>query len=523
MTFDFLISIPMVLGVILVFTYILLRPAAFSSQLRGPPSPSWLYGNMPQILLPIPYGKFEFKWQKLYGMVYRVKGCFGVEHLMVSDGLALRYIVNNANIFTKPPDIQWVNRFGLGSGSLLTAVDEQHRRLKAAMNPAFSNVQLKKIIPTIQKAASEASRRLAAVCDGNRIHNQVDIFPLLHNITLQAVSESIMGYNVASDEQFAKCYENLVVSISKRDKTALVAGAIIPRFPRWITSLLAFFPPPDLAKLMNHRKLSNEIAQTILDKKLEAIKLGLEPDGDLIGRLVYENMLALNKLTFEEIKDQFGTVNAAGEDTTANALSWALFQLSGNPEWQNELRQEISRYSLFILQDDYDRLPFLNAFIKETLRFHSPVPILARIATTDALLPLSRHITTSAGKMVKEVAVKKGQIVLSAIQSYHRSTATWGEDADCFMPSRWLQNGSQHENGASIGPYANLVTFWGGSRTCIGWRYAILEMQVMLCELIGNFSFDIQDMKDVHPACAITTVPVDSSGKVGLKLVINHL
>ncbi|KAF8974972.1 cytochrome P450 [Cyathus striatus] len=277
-------ALPIILGAALALAFTTLRSKPFSTHLQGPTSPSWLYGNFQQIFLAIPYGNYEFEWQKLYGMVYRVRGCFGSEHLMVSDGLALRYIINNTSIFTKPPQVQWVNRLGLGSESLLTAVGEQHRRLRVVMNPIFSAVELKKVVPTIQKAAWDASQRLATICNENE-NRSIDILPLLHNITLQAVGESIMGYNFASNEMFAKCYETLVVSVSRRGKAGLLADAIIPRLPRWVTSLLAYFPPQDLAKLIEHRELSNKIAQSVLESKMEDIKLGLDPEGDLIGRL----------------------------------------------------------------------------------------------------------------------------------------------------------------------------------------------------------------------------------------------
>ncbi|KAJ7447240.1 hypothetical protein FB451DRAFT_782447 [Mycena latifolia] len=57
----------------------------------GPSSPSWIYGNMLQLVLAEHYGDHEFKWQKQYGPLYRVKGCFGEDRLVISDPLALRH------------------------------------------------------------------------------------------------------------------------------------------------------------------------------------------------------------------------------------------------------------------------------------------------------------------------------------------------------------------------------------------------------------------------------------------------
>jgi hypothetical protein len=51
-------------------------------------------GNMQQLLLPSTYGEYEFRWQKLYEPVYRLKGCFGVSppppHFLFIDPFAAR-------------------------------------------------------------------------------------------------------------------------------------------------------------------------------------------------------------------------------------------------------------------------------------------------------------------------------------------------------------------------------------------------------------------------------------------------
>ncbi|KAJ7635205.1 hypothetical protein FB45DRAFT_743650, partial [Roridomyces roridus] len=60
-------------------------------------------GNMLQLLLSYRYGDYEFRWQKLYGALYRVKGCFGEDRLVVSDPMALQFMVNNANKFGHSP------------------------------------------------------------------------------------------------------------------------------------------------------------------------------------------------------------------------------------------------------------------------------------------------------------------------------------------------------------------------------------------------------------------------------------
>jgi cytochrome P450 len=115
-----------------------------------------------------------------------------------------------------------------------------------------------------------------------------------------------------------------------------------------------------------------------------------------------------------------------------------LYELAKNPDLQTKLRAELDEAG----PDDsvdYDRLPILNALIKvrfvsphiiyqlifwqEILRLYSTVPQTERVVAKDSILPLSEPITTSAGKVITEIPVKKGQHLIIAISSYHRYTS----------------------------------------------------------------------------------------------------
>ncbi|KAJ7627928.1 hypothetical protein DFH06DRAFT_725076 [Mycena polygramma] len=62
---------------LLAALYLGLRPRSTIRNIPGPPSPSWIYGNSLQLMLPSRYGDNEFTWLKLYGPTYRLRGCFG--------------------------------------------------------------------------------------------------------------------------------------------------------------------------------------------------------------------------------------------------------------------------------------------------------------------------------------------------------------------------------------------------------------------------------------------------------------
>jgi hypothetical protein len=96
LSMDYSLTLAALLGVFMLL-YTLRRKSALRN-IPGPLPPSWIYGlllfpdgldaystftgNMLELMFPPMYGENEFAWQKMYGTVYRVKGCFGVsQHL----------------------------------------------------------------------------------------------------------------------------------------------------------------------------------------------------------------------------------------------------------------------------------------------------------------------------------------------------------------------------------------------------------------------------------------------------------
>ncbi|EEB95287.1 hypothetical protein MPER_05762, partial [Moniliophthora perniciosa FA553] len=123
--------------------------------------------------------------------------------------------------------------------------------------------------------------------------------------------------------------------------------------------------------------------------------------------------------------------------------------------------------------EDLESLPYLNAVIKESLRYN-PVSIhIQRTATVDDVIPLSKPILASDGQYLSEIPVQKGQKAVVSVCSYNRDKNVFGEDAHEFKPDRWLNDADGIQKGASVGVYANL------------------EIQAFIVELIDNFEFSM--------------------------------
>ncbi|KAJ7673920.1 cytochrome P450, partial [Mycena polygramma] len=168
-----------------------------------------------------------------------------------------------------------------------------------------------------------------------------------------------------------------------------------------------------------------------------------------------------------------------------------------------------------------ESMPLLNAFIKETLRLYPPGAIQERIAVQDTVIPLTEGIKDSAGQAMHHISVQKGQVVLVAIASYQRLQSYWGEDAHQFRPSRWLDG--TIVPGQAVGPYANLLSFLGGPRVCLGWRFAVLEMQVFFSELVGAFSFALPEDAGLRTRFANMLILITARGEKAAPLHITRI
>ncbi|KAL0562506.1 hypothetical protein V5O48_019581, partial [Marasmius crinis-equi] len=104
----------------------------------------------------------------------------------------------------------------------------------------------------------------------------------------------------------------------------------------------------------------------------------------------------------------------------------------------------------------------------ETLRLHPIVPELIREAQIDDAIPLDHPVTDASGNVLKEIPVAKGQRIITSIVCYNRLKDIWGEDADQWNPERFLNL----KTPTTLGVFGNLMTFSGGVRGCIGWRFA---------------------------------------------------
>ncbi|KAJ6492060.1 cytochrome P450 [Mycena sanguinolenta] len=424
----------------------------------GPPSPSWLFGNMLQLWVSSPYGKYEFAWLKEYGNVYRLKGCFGQDCLMVSDSRAVQHVLNSVDIFRQSPLLETVLHVINGPRGVQVVRGEEHRRMRTALNVAFTASAVKQHQELFENVARKMSSKLEATSE-----SVVDVCQVIGAGALAAIAEVVLGRSVEElDEELVQLLSTAVSQETRHTPSSVIANALSALLPQFnllqhVVSLLPVF-----SRLGKARKLATRLGTQVIEEKAAALGSGMDPGDDLYAYLLRQN----TTLTKEDIANQTSILLFAGQDTTANTLTFGLLELARKPELQDKIREEIHSMA----NSTYDNKPLLNALIKESLRMFPAEALAERIVVQDTVISLTESVSTMAGEHIDHIPVHKGEVLLVGIASYQRDKSRWGENPDKFDPLRWVDG--RVIQGEAIGPYANLLSFFGGPRTCLGWRFA---------------------------------------------------
>merc|ERR1712151_1149381 len=156
----------------------------------------------------------------------------------------------------------------------------------------------------------------------------------------------------------------------------------------------------------------------------------------------------------------------AGRDTTAQAMSWCIWNIAQHPVVEEKILQEGREVCGDgpLSYDMINRLDYLEAVIREGLRLHPSVPLDFKQVLADDTLPNGTWVS-------------RGSSVAYSTYSMGRSKRIWGEDADVFRPDRWLTREAMPDS------YANPV-FRAGPRECLGKRLAMVEMKALLLTIV---------------------------------------
>ncbi|KAI9066851.1 cytochrome P450 [Trametes sanguinea] len=518
-----------------------IRRRAKQRQLRNVPgpSPASIWNGLSKELhspFAVPYRE---KVLTSYGSVIRLDDFLGDVHLAVSDPLALATIFGKYRDSYDTPESRIQSmRTVFGGGLTGVKGSLSHSEQRKRLSPVFSVRYLRDMVPTFNRVAAE----LIYVMRGaiQQPQTEVEIAEYISRFSLECVGRAALGYSFGPLEKHGTDYSRALKEFGPTIVQLNGWRPILPFlkrvFPRsWLRFGAEVIPYEPLQRMRGISDSVNATARQILEQKKEMLKKGdkmmmqeLGEGKDLISILMQHNAKDPNDISSfseEDLVGQMSMLLLQATDTTSTTLVRTVQQLALHPDAQARMRQElteatsgIGRTLLDMDFDSFTQLPYMDAIIRETIRLQvilTAYPgfyMASRVSPEDTVLPLRSPVQGINGQPITEIYVPAGTTVWLNIFGVNRDPAIWGPDAAEWKPERWLAPLPSTVADAHIpSVFSNTMTFAAGSRSCIGYNFALAEMRVLLSHLILNFEITPSDKEIVWKMSGIASPSVKGS------------
>ncbi|WP_256255742.1 cytochrome P450 [Streptomyces sp. MUSC 14] len=367
----------------------------------------------------------------------------------------------------QPLDICWAFKRLVGD-SVIRSHGPDWRHKRSLVQPAVRPRQVRGHATTMVDCA-------VATAQGWQGGQRIDVRREMSVLTQRIVARTLFGNDLG--DQSHRLAD--AMTAAGREVAAEVRGLGI-LMPSWVRT------PARRRLLAAVATVDAEIDRLIRARQAAACEA--DEGEDMLGRLLAVRDDDGRRLTARQVRDEAVTLWAAGHETTATALTWCWYLLSASPHARDRLASELDhvlagRPPAF---DDYDRLSWTRQIVKETLRLYPPAwntpPRRARDGAT-----------------LGGVEIKAGTAIWCSPWSTHRDPR-WFPAPDAFRPERW-DAGRQ-----DTAPENAWFPFGGGPRACLGARFALVEMALVLATLAQRFHLDI-DPGTVTPTADLLLQP----------------
>lgn len=361
----------------------------------------------------------------------------------------------------------------LVGNSMFVSSGETWRRQRAMIDPAFSHMRLAKAFGSMDSAVDDFEVQLDALAiTGAPLSLDLAMGQLTADIICRTVFSTSLANETARDvfESFA-FFERTVAHV---EVMRLIFGkpfAAIPQRPDVLAAC---------ARIRHH-------IGDLLDTHLAA---GSRFD-DIAARVIDARDLITNaKFTRDELIDQLGVFFLAGHETTASALTWAVFIAGIRPDVAARIRAEVVTLAGQgpLTFEHVKKLTYTRNVFKEVLRLYPPITFIPRVAAQDTIIGRRK--------------IKRGTMVMISPWAIHRHQKLW-QNPDMFDPDRFSP---QREHEIIAGSY---LPFGNGPRVCVGAAFATTEATLILARLMKNYTFEVQNPQNVRPIARLTTRPAE--------------
>ena len=417
------------------------------------PRPWPLVGNVLS-LKPLRIHQDMENLARRYGKVFRV--FFGRRAILViADHQQVSAVLRDRpERFRRPTTTATVSREMGGTPGLFLAEGVQWRNQRRMVMAGFSPGAIRAYFPSLVKVATRLEKRWQkASQSGATINLDTD----LKRYTVDVIAGLAFGTEVntleSGEDVIQQYLDDILPAVARRS---------LSLFPYW-----RYFKLPRDRRLDRSSKAMREAVNDLIVQaraRLEADPERRAKPSNLLEAMIVAADTKESGVNDDDVAGNVSTMLLAGEDTTANTISWLIYLLHQNPATLAKAREEVRRLApncaAFTIEQ-MDSLHYLEACISETMRLKPVAPFMPLEATKD---------TEIAG-----VRVPKGTIVWNTFR-HDTVDEAYFPNAHQFSPERWP---TEHARVS--------MPFGSGPRTCPGRYLALLEIKIAMAMLLGSF------------------------------------
>ena len=352
--------------------------------------------------------------------------------------------------------------------AMLTAEGAHWKWQRQAAAPAFRHDRIAAMVPLMSRAA-EATLERWRTQDGARLDVAEDMVHATFDVILDTMLSGGEGFDIAEASREISVYLHTIGKPNLGD----IAGA-----PAWLRTMLQ--PRGARAARYLQRMVSDVIARRRDSGKAR---------GDLLDMLLSATDPETGRaMSDTDVRDNIITFIGAGHETTALALTWALYLIGRHAPTERRILEEVTQVAgdASIDASHVAKLTFTRQVVLEAMRLYPPVAILPRVCREATMLGESR--------------VERGTLVLIPIYALHRHRLLW-DNPDAFDPDRFAP-----EKGLEKRRFA-YMPFGAGPRICIGMQFALMEAVAILATLVRGARLTPDPDHRIRPLVRITMRP----------------
>jgi cytochrome P450 family 110 len=348
-------------------------------------------------------------------------------------------------------------RFLLGDRSLILLDGDRHQRQRQLLTPPFHGERMRAYGRLICDVTQE-------IVDTWTLNQPIRVRDPMQKITLRVILKAVFGLEEGPR------YETL-----RQLLTALLDSVSSP-----LSASLLFFPvlQKDLGSWSpwgRFLRLKQQVDRLLYTEIQERRTQDPSTRSDILSLLLSARDETGQGMTDQELRDELMTLLVAGHETTASALSWALYWIYTKPQVQEKLLAELASI------DPTDvtaiaQLPYLNAVCQETLRIY-PIAMFAfpRISKTPFQLD--------------DYTFEPGTWLVPCMYLTHQREDLYPQPKQ-FKPERFLER--------QFSP-SEYLPFGGSNRRCIGLAFAQFEMKLVLATIVSQWQLALHGRRSVQP------------------------